>query len=237
MINRKKIIYASIAIVIINKLFFVGNNSSVNPILALNLGPFRSIDVMNLIPWFLNYSIIVYLFFGYFKKNFTMYGYLEVSKYKSKIRWLNKRILNMIAYILFFVILTQITNIIFNIKGIYDLDFKVFIISNINYMLVIILLLLIQGILEVKFTEEYASTGIMIFTLIGSLLGGVLYKYEKFEVLIYFLLPNNSMGYRNNLIDRIDFGINPKVSMIFLLICISLVYIIFRKVFEREDII
>lgn len=237
---KKKAIYFFLIIFILlgfNQIFYKDFFEYINPIMILNSGPMKFVDIRNFIPWFINYSLVVFYFFGFFKKNLREYGYIEIIKNNSKIHWLNKRIKRLLISVGIYVVFIQLINLILNLNEIDTLNIRYYILSVILYFLTIVALTQLQGILEILLNEEQAIISIMSITVFSVMLGGVLYKFKKMEKLLYLLIPNNGISYRNNILEPIDFGLNPIISLIFLLILNSIIYFIFIILIKRRDIL
>lgn len=211
--------------------------TDINPIMILNKGASKWVEVQGIILWFIGYMVLAFYFFGHFKSNLQQYGYIEIVKSKSKIYWLNNRMKILFKIVIIYTLIIQIFNILLNSEGMETLNISEYILSIILYILTISALLVLQGILEVCFNEEHSLLISMIFTVSSVVFGGILYEIKEFPYLIYILLPNNGMSLRNNILQPLDFGINPIISLGVLISFNIGLYLIFRSVLKRKDII
>lgn len=237
---RKRYIWLGIMIVLsvlTNEILKRNYNTDFNKILILNMGAYRNIGIKGFTSWFINYSMIIFFFFGFFKRDLLSYGYIEIVKSKSKLMWINKKVGFGIFFISLYVILSQIINVYLNYSYVYSIDFYNYILGLGLYLLFLVFMMQLQGALEIKFSEEYSSFFCMAYVVISTILGGIIYEFRVFEKMLYFLLPNSCMIYRNNLYDAIGFGIVPEISFVILIIANIIMYFILRISCIRGEII
>lgn len=235
--KRIGIFITVVILIIVNQLYTVSIGSDINPIMFLNIGPNKGIDVKEFVLWFASYAVISFYFFGFFKKNLKEYGYIEIVKSNNKMKWLNKRIFLAIVIILIYIISSQVSNLIMNFKYIETLDIKEYILSVVLYFITMVTLIKIQGIFELCMNEEQSLIISMSFVVFSTMIGGLLYELKELPMVLYLLIPNNGMSFRNNILQPIEYGINPIIAIIVLLISNVLLYCIFRVVIKKEDII
>lgn len=237
---KKRYIWLVIIIIltILTNEILKGNyNIDFNKILILNMGAYRNIGIRGFTSWFINYSMILFFFFGFFKRDLLSYGYIEIVKSKSKLMWINKKIRVGIFFISLYVIVTQIINVCLNYFNVESLNFYNYILGICLYLLFLTFMMQLQGALEIKFSEEYSSLFCMSYVVISTILGGIIYEFRFFEKMLYFLLPNSCMIYRNNLYDAIEFGIVPEISFVILIIANIIMYFILRISCMRGEVI
>ncbi|MFE0507538.1 DUF2705 family protein, partial [Peribacillus butanolivorans] len=189
--------------------------------------------------WYIFISVLSFLSLGYLRQYISGYGMYLMIREKSRVKLGIRRIANLMILISVLSLIQLLFSIIFAFinnsdQAFFYHDFQSFICIVGLYIMSNFVLIFIQMVLELHFTEEVSLLVINVYVLISVTLGGVLLSVQKLTWILYFLIPNFGMYIRVDLPESGPLGLSPVIAYMVLTIVTfilsALLYIRLKKI-------
>ncbi len=194
------------------------------------LGPYNLLqELINIVVFLFGFTIF---FSGGIHRDLYGKGMYEIVRYKTKTRWLNKKIIktsiNLVKLLIFYILISIIISNILIDSSLIIPNIYVFISQFILFYLAIFGIIQIQLFLEIYFIETIANT----ITLVGSFVMINLYPLVSGNIMLEkILFINNISIIRSNIL------ISSQMDVIILMIIINfMIYILNILAIKKKDI-
>lgn len=104
------------------------------------------------------------------------------------------------------------------------------------YFLTFLTLFLVQMVLELYVSPQTSLLVVNMYVVFSVLLAGVLFKFERMQPLLYFLLPNFAMALRTDIRNPVDFTIHYLPAFCVLIILLSVVVVLSIQRIKSKDL-
>ena len=190
--------------------------------------------------WYFVFVSISFYFTGDIAESLSGYGKYMLIRQYNKVKWIIRRFLTIAIKLFGFSILQSILSFftvsIWLQKQVEFSHFNMLLKALSIYYLTLLSLLLLQMLLELYIEPQIALVSVNIYVVFSIALAGILFVYNKGQLLLYCLLPNYAMGLRTSIAPENSMFISYPVAVTVLFIILAIIVVISAKKIQVKDL-